>query len=79
MTHNCHPEADHDLARGAGVDDVKRILIYPCTGELRLLGKMIQLLHRYGIELLYVFYAEFDVRVIEQRVHFYAESNYAKR
>lgn len=73
-----HPQVDHELARGAGIDNPRRILFYPCSGELALLEKMIQLLYHYGIELLYVFNAEFDVRVIEQRVHFYAESNYTK-
>lgn len=78
VIHNRHLEADHVLARGAGVDDVTRILFYPCSGELTLLEKLVRLLYEYGIELLYVYNAEFDVRVIEQRVHFYAESNYAK-
>lgn len=67
------------MARGAGLDDVARILIYPCHGELALLEKLIRLLHGYEIELLYVFNTEFDVRVIMQCVHFYAESNYVKR
>lgn len=78
VTHNRHPEADHELARGAGIDDVTRIIFYPCSGELTVLEKTIKLLYKYGIELLYVFNAEFDVRVIEQRVHFYTQSNYTK-
>ena len=76
--HNRNPEADHEMARGAGIDDPKRILFYPCSSELALLGNMLKLLYQYGIELLYVFNAEFDVRVIEQRVHFYAESKYTE-
>lgn len=77
---NCSlPEASDEVTRGAGIDDIKRIVIYPCRGELGLLEKMIALLHHYGIELLYVYNAEFDVRVIEQRVHFYGESKYAER
>lgn len=72
VTHARDPEADDELARGAGVD-VTRMLVYPCSGEHALLQNMIQLLYHYGIELLYVYNAEFDVRVIEQRVHFYAE------
>lgn len=74
-----HPEADQELARGAGVDDVTRISIYPCSGELALLENMIKLLYQHAIELLYVFNAEFDVRVIEQRVHFYVTSSYSTR
>ena len=72
------PEADHELATGAGISDVKRISVCPCSGELALLERLIDVLDKCGIELLYVYNAEFDVRVIEQRVHFYAESNYAK-
>ncbi|KAK2812508.1 hypothetical protein Q5P01_000008 [Channa striata] len=73
-----HPEVDHELATGSGVESASRIAFYPCSGELALLEKTVALLHRHGVELLYVYNAEFDVRVMEQRVHFYAESNYAK-
>ncbi|KAK2844053.1 hypothetical protein Q5P01_010712 [Channa striata] len=65
-----HPEVDHELATGSGVESASRIAFYPCSGELALLEKR--------VELLYVYNAEFDVRVMEQRVHFYTESNYAK-
>ncbi|KAK2812862.1 hypothetical protein Q5P01_000939 [Channa striata] len=71
-------EVDHELATGSGVESASRIAFYPCSGELALLEKTVALLHRHGVELLYVYNAEFDVRVMEQRVHFYAESNYAK-
>ncbi len=32
VSRNLHPEADRQLAKDAGIDDVKRILIYRCTG-----------------------------------------------
>ncbi|KAK2825775.1 hypothetical protein Q5P01_019989 [Channa striata] len=73
-----HPEVDHELATGSGVKSACRIAFYPCSGELALLEKTVALLHRHGVELLYVYNAEFNMRVMEQRVHFYAESNYAK-
>ena len=74
-------ETDRELASRAGVDDVTRISFHPCASELVLLESTIRLLYLHGIELLlYVFNAEFDARVLEQRVHFYAvESNYAKK
>ncbi|KAI4797389.1 hypothetical protein KUCAC02_025118 [Chaenocephalus aceratus] len=78
VRHEPHPEADHELARGAGIDQVSRVQFHPCSGELALLEATIRLLYRHGIEQLYVYNAEFDVRVIEQRVHFYAESKYAE-
>ena len=79
VTQKHNLEADYELAKGVGIEDVKRISFYPCSGELRLLETTIRLLYDHGVELLYVFNAEFDVRVIEQRVHFYADSDYAKR
>ncbi|KAI4822304.1 hypothetical protein KUCAC02_007858 [Chaenocephalus aceratus] len=78
VRHEPHPEADHELDRGAGIDQVSRVQFHPCSGELALLEATIRLLYRHGIEQLYVYNAEFDVRVIEQRVHFYAESKYAE-
>ncbi|KAK2856673.1 hypothetical protein Q5P01_005408 [Channa striata] len=69
-----HPEVDHELATGSGVESTSRIAFYLCSGELALLEKTVALLHRHGVEVLYVYNAEFDVRVMEQRVHFYAES-----
>lgn len=74
-----NPEQDCQLAKDAGIDDVKRIMFYPCSGELALLERLIALLYKYEIELLYVYNAEFDVRVLEQRVHFYTQSNYSRR
>ncbi|KAK2841804.1 hypothetical protein Q5P01_012004 [Channa striata] len=71
-----HPEANNALATGSGVKSTSRISFYPCSGELALLKKTVALLHHHGMELLYVYNAEFDVRVIKQRVHF--KSNYAK-
>ncbi|KAK2812705.1 hypothetical protein Q5P01_001006 [Channa striata] len=73
-----HPEVDHELATGSGVESASRIAFYPCSGELALLEKTVALLHRHGVELLYVYNAEFDVRVMEQRVHFYAGVDHAK-
>lgn len=74
-----HPEPDSQLAKDAGIDDIKRIMFYPCSGELALLERLIVLLYKYEIELLYVYNAEFDIRVLDQRVHFYTESNYSRR
>ncbi|TKS75734.1 DNA polymerase delta catalytic subunit [Collichthys lucidus] len=73
------PEKDDKVTEDVGIADVKRIMFYPCQGELALLENTIKLLYQYGIELLYVYNAEFDVRVLEQRVHFYAESKYATK
>ncbi|KAE8277393.1 hypothetical protein D5F01_LYC24678 [Larimichthys crocea] len=73
------PEKDNKVTEDVGIADVKRIMFYPCQGELALLENMIKLLYQYGIELLYVYNAEFDMRVLEQRVHFYAESKYATK
>lgn len=79
VTGNRHPEADDRLAADGGLDDVTRISFYPCSGELALLKKTFGMLRDHGIELLYLFNAEFDVCVIEQRVHFYAELSRRER
>lgn len=73
VKHGEHPEADKKLASSVGINDVRRIQIYPCVGELGLLEQMLRLLHHYEIDLLYVYNAEFDIRLIEQRVQFYAQ------
>lgn len=67
------PDIDSELSERVGVDP-GRVAFHPCDGELRLLEKTVALLHRHSVELLYVYNAEFDVRVLEQRVHFHAES-----
>ncbi|KAK7915607.1 hypothetical protein WMY93_011368 [Mugilogobius chulae] len=74
----CCTQTDPELAARVGIDDVTRIQIHPCSGELGLLEQMVKLLDHHEIELLYVYNAEFDIRVIEQRVHFYAQSNYTE-
>lgn len=73
----CYPEADSGLAKGVGIDDVTRIKFYACASEMDLLERTICLLRHHSVELLYVYNAEFDIRVMDQRVHFYAQS-YAK-
>ncbi|KAK7878266.1 hypothetical protein WMY93_031085 [Mugilogobius chulae] len=71
--------ADKKVTTAVGIEDVERILIYPCSGELALLEKTIETLYAYGIELIYVFNAEFDLRVIQQRVHFYFDSDFVRQ
>lgn len=73
------PKPDRTLVEAAGLESASRIFFYPCAGELALLERTLWLLDHHGVELLYVYNAEFDLRVIDQRVHFYADSNYAKR
>nr|BBA49171.1 DNA polymerase [Oryzias latipes] len=73
------PKPDGALVEAVGLESASRILFYPCAGELALLEQTLRLLDRHGVELLYVYNAEFDLRVIDQRVHFYADSNYAER
>lgn len=73
-----HPELDLDIAKTAGIDDVRRVEFHACGGELALLERTISILRTHRIELLYVYNAEFDIRVLNQRVHFYADPCYLK-
>ncbi|KAJ7984345.1 hypothetical protein DPEC_G00361560 [Dallia pectoralis] len=58
-----------ERARAVGMNSVThRIIFHQCLGELGLLEKTIHLLYHYAIELLYVYNAEFNIRVLEQRV-----------
>lgn len=72
------PINDSEVTTAAGIDKPARIKFHACKGELALLERMVSLLSRNDIELLYVYNAEFDLRVINQRVHFYADPLYMK-
>lgn len=71
-------EVDPLVCGDIGVDpsDVggtgKRIQIVPAKNELDLLLKMMGVLLKSKVEIVYVYNANFDIRVIEQRVKFYA-------
>lgn len=74
-----HLTCDRKLARDVGIDDVTRVQIYDCPSEFELLERTIGLLHKHAVELLYVYNADFDLRVLNQRVHFYSETPYGRR
>ena len=69
------PERDAELAQNAGIADSSRIRFRACSGELELIEGLLKMLLSHGIELLYVYNADFDVRVIRQRVFFHANDN----
>ena len=65
-------EQDTELAQNAGIADPNRIHFHACSSELELIEVLLRMLSSHQIELLYVYNAEFDIRVIQQRVFFYA-------
>lgn len=62
-----------------GIDDATRVQIHACPGELELLERTVGVLREHAVELLYVYNADFDVRVLNQRVHFYTKTPYGRR
>ncbi|KAJ8332469.1 hypothetical protein SKAU_G00426420 [Synaphobranchus kaupii] len=80
------PELDEQLTASVGISEARRIKFFPCSGEFALLCKLVWSLAKREIELLYMYCgpeviqpvlelrdeALFDLRVINQRMNYYA-------